>query len=210
MAAFDLARRLRGGVYPKAMVQAVDLFAKLPCRETAVILIAACPEVMPVLGLANSSLAFGIPKDLRGPAFQGLDEWMASFYANIRAVDAIHGFVLQGATEGTISIGFHRMRDQQVLFDRLATIGIRKWFFSNGRQFLRDRITRDGAAFRAANDLICIHGVDSRGERFWNALGGEPGPQWHLQSEIQYDLGGNTVRFAALIDELQHREQDGA
>jgi len=135
---------------------------------------------------------------------------MESFEANLRAADATHKFILQGTTNGTISIGFHKMRDQQILFDRLATIGIRKGFFSNGRQFLRDKITRNDSAFRAVIDLICIHGIDTRGERFWNALGGEPGPQWHLQSEIQYDLSRDTERFAALIEHVMHCERDGA
>ena len=35
------------------------------------------------------------------------------------------------------------MRNQQVLFDRLSMLGIRKGFFTNSRQFLRDKITRD-------------------------------------------------------------------
>jgi hypothetical protein len=116
--------------------------------------------------------------------------------------NAIHKFLLNSATNGTISIGFHRMRDQQVLFDRLSMIGIRKGIFKNGRQFLRDKITRDASAFRCVVDLICIHGVGGGREHFWNALGAEVGPRLHLQSEIQYELLANTDRFAQLVDQV--------
>src|SRR5688572_4525520 len=68
---------------------------------------------------------------------------------------------------------------------------------------LRDKITRDSAAFRCVVDQICIHGVDASGERFWNALGAELGPQLHLQSEIQLHLSTHTNRFAQLLDQVR-------
>ncbi len=200
MAAFELVTTLAGGVYRKEMQQALQLFSTLPCPETGVILIAVYPEAAQIIALSNSGFAQNLPKDMRGPKFDKLDEWMASFDQNQRACKAIREFLLDGATNGTISIGFCRVRDQQVLFDRLSMIGIRKGFFKNGRQFLRDRITRDASAFRCVVDLIGIHGVDGGRERFWNALGAEVGPQLHLQSEIQYELSINTNSFAQLVD----------
>ncbi len=206
MAAFELVTKLHGGVYPKEMQEALQLFTTLPCAETGVILIAACPEAAQIIALSNRGLAQSLPKDMRGPNFAKVDEWMASLDRNERACEAIHRFLFDGATNGTISIGFHRTRDQQVLFDRLSLLGMRKGFFKRARQFLRDTITRDSSAFRCVVDLICIHGVDAGHERFWNALGAELGPQLHLQSEIQYDLSTNTNDFAQLVD----RVTDGA
>lgn len=202
MAAFDLITTFSGGVYPKELQEALHLFSRLPCPETAVILIAACPEAASIIALADSSFALRHPKHMRGPVYDGLDEWMASFDQNKRACKAIHEFLLHGATNGAISVGFHRMRDQQILFDRLSMIGIRKGFASNGRQFLRDKITRDASAFRCTVDLICIHGVDDSGERFWSALGAEEVPQFYLQAEILYDLSDNTNGFAKWVDQF--------
>ena len=209
MAAFELVTKLSGGAYPKEMQQALQLFSTLPCPETGVILIAACPEAAQIIALSNTGFANSLPKDMRGPKFDNLDEWMTSFDQNQRACDAIHRFLLDGATNGTISIGFHRMRDQQILFDRLSMLGIRKGLFKNGRQFLRDKITRDSTAFHCVVDLICIHGVDGGRERFWNALGAESDPQLHLQSEIQYDLSMNTGRFVQLIDDVTQPAANG-
>jgi hypothetical protein len=127
---------------------------------------------------------------------------MASFDQNERACKAIYEFLSEGATNSTIAIGFHRMRDQEILFNRLSTLGMRKGFFKNGRQFLRDTITCNPSAFRCVVDLVCIHGVEGGSERFWNALGAELGPQSHLQSEIQYDLSINATDFARLVDQV--------
>ncbi|NLX14149.1 MAG: hypothetical protein GXY44_10925 [Phycisphaerales bacterium] len=202
MAAFEFVTELRDGVYPKEMQQALQLFTTLPCAETGVILIAECPEAAQIIALSNRGFAQSLPKDLRGPKFDKLDKWMASFDQNQKACKAIHEFLLNGATNGTISIGFHRMRNQKILFDRLSMIGIRKRFLKNGRQFLRDKITCDASAFRSVVDLICIHGADGRRERFWNALGAEVGPQLHVQSEVQYDLSINANGFAQLVDQV--------
>lgn len=108
MAAFEPLSGLGGGVYPKEMRQALQLFTTLPCPETGVILIAACPETAPILALANKGFAQSVPQNMRGPALNKLDEWMASFYQNQRACKAIREFLLNGATNGTLSICFHR------------------------------------------------------------------------------------------------------
>ena len=205
MAAFDFAKRLGAGVYPREMIQALELFTKVPCSETAVILIQACPEAAGIIALSNGRFADSLPSELRGPHYDDLDRWMQSFEQNLRASDAIHGFLLDGALNGTVSIGFHRTRDQHVLFHRLATIGIRKSLFRNGRQFLRDKITRNRSAFRAVLDLVCVHGIHDGRERFWNALGAELDAKWHLQSEMQYELSMSAGLFAELLRDVTSR-----
>lgn len=202
MAAFEFVAKLSGGLYPKNMQHALELFTSLPCPETALILLEACPDAIHIIALSDSSFAQRLPSGMRGPAFDNLDEWMASFDRNKKACSSIQKFLLDGASNGTISIGFHRMRDQQVLFDRLSMIGIQKGFFKSRRQFLRDKITRDASAFRSVIDLICIHGISGGRECFWNALGAEADSQLHLHSEIQYDLSMNTDGFAELINQV--------
>jgi hypothetical protein len=202
MAAFELVTGLSGGLYPSEMQQALQLFSTLPYPETAVILIAKCPEAAGIMALSNRRFAHSVPKAFRSPKLDKFDECMASFEQNQRACNAIHKFLLDGTINSTISIGFHRMRDQQILVDRLLALGIRKGFFQSRRQFLRNRITRDSSAFRGVVDLICIHGVDGGGERFWNALGAELGPQLHLQSEMQFDLSVNTRPFVQLVNQI--------
>jgi len=208
MAAFDLAKQLEGGVYPKEMVEALRLFTRVPCSETAIILLKTCPEAAVVMSTRRRPFA-SLPKNMRGPHYDGLDQWTQSFQQNLRVSDAVHEFLLRGALTYTISIGFHRMRDQSILFDRLALIGIRKSFFSKRRQFIRNKITRNRSAFRAVLDLVCIHGIDGTRERFWDALGAQVDAQWHLRSEIQYDVSGHAARFAELIDNLTRSSGDG-
>lgn len=194
-AAFHIVKGLEGGVYKKEMAAALDLFTKLPCPETAVILVAVCPETLPVLASASDSFVRMTPSEYRGPRIQGFEEWMESFDSNLRAASAIQQFLLREATANRVTVGFHRMRDQSPLYHRLAQVGIRKGFFADRRQFLRDTITRNPSAFRAVIDMICIHGVHGGRERFWNGLGGETDPQLHLQSEVMFEISQVTAAW---------------
>lgn len=205
MAAFEIVRDLGGGVYSESVRQALSLFSALPCPATGVILVHEFPQVIPIIALANRRVAYSIPKEKRGPGFAKLDDWMASFNRNEKSCTAIHEFLMKGFADGTVFIGFHRMRNQKILLKRLSSLGMRKGLFKNGRNFLRDRISRNVLAYRCVVDQICIHGVDleSGEERFWNSLGAEQGPQSHLQSEVLFDLSDNTRRFARLIEGLE-------
>lgn len=203
MAAFTLGKSFSDGLYPKELAQALELFTKVPCPETAVIFVQACPEAADVMALSNGGLAQSLPIDCRGPRYHDLDQWMQTYEQNLRANDVIHAFLLDGARDGTVSIGFHRMRNQRILFDRMATIGIRKRLFRKGRKFLRDRITGNRSAFRAVSDLVCIHGIHNGHEYFWGAMGGELDAQWYLHSEILYDLSISAGLFAELLRDLR-------
>jgi hypothetical protein len=210
MAAFELTTTLSGGVYPTEMQQALQLFVRIPCPETAMVLISVCPEAAGVMALSTGSFAANLPKEMRGPKYDGLEEWMASFEENEKASDAIHRFLLEGALAGTIQVGFHRLRDQQILFHRLGLIGLRKGWFRNPRQYLRDTITREISAFRVVTDLVCIHGVAGGRERFWSPLGAEGGPELHLHSEVQYALRGNADGFIRLVNTFPSATEDEA
>src|SRR3990172_13107247 len=114
-AAFNLVKGLEGGVYKNEMAAAMDLFTKLPCPETAVNLIAVCPETLAVMASANDSFVRMTPKEYRGTRIQGFEEWMESFDSNLRAASAIQSFLLKEATAGRVRVGFHLMRDQSPL-----------------------------------------------------------------------------------------------
>ena len=206
-AAFNLVKGLEGGVYKNEMAAAMDLFTKLPCPETAVNLIAVCPETLALMASASDSFVRMTPKEYRGPKIQGFEEWMESFDSNLRAASAIQSFLLKEATAGRVRVGFHLMRDQSPLYHRLAQVGIRKGFFSDRRQFLRDTITRNSSAFRAVIDMICIHGVHDGRERFWNGLSGESDAQLHLQSEVMFEISHVAAAFVNLLQDLNRNER---
>lgn len=204
-AAFNLVKGLEGGVYKKEMAAALDLFTKLPCPETAVNLVAICPDTLPLMISADDSFIRMTPKEHRGTAIQGFEEWEASFEANLEAVVKIHGFLLKEAGADRVSVGFHRTRDQEPLFQRLERIGIKKGIFANRRQFLRDTVTKNLSSFRAVIDMICIHGVHEGHEKFLDGLGVESNSQLYLQSEIFYNIGQVISEFFCLLKELNRK-----
>lgn len=209
MAAFEMVKTFSKGVYKQELVAALDLFSKVPCLETAVNLIYVFPEALSVMTLADDSFVRMTPKEMLGARFEGLDDWMSSFDRNLKAVAAIQTHLLKEATAGKVTIGFHRMRNQAILFERLERVVIKKGLFSNKRQFLRDRITKDASAFRSVLDLICIYGVHTGRERFWDALGNEVDPQFHLRSEIQYNLSLNVESFLSILAGIELNEKEG-
>ena len=125
------------------------------------------------------------------------------------AWETIRSFLEQEAAAGTVKVGFHRMRDQSVLLERLRQNGIRKPFFTNRRQFLRDIITCDPSAFQAVVDLICIHSVRQGREVFWDADGEESAPQLWLESEVMYRLETQetTEAFVGVLSTIQHQRE---
>jgi len=206
-AAFNLVKGLEDGVYKNEMAAALDLFTKIPCPETALNLVSVCPETLPLMATASDSFVRMTPKEHRGPKIQGFEEWMKSFDSNLRSASAIQSFLSKEATAGRVRVGFHRMRDQSPLYTRLAQLGIRKGFFSDRRQFLRDTITSKASAFRAVIDMVCIHGVHDGHESFWNGLGGESDPQLHLQSEVMFEISQVAAAFVNMLQDLNRTER---
>lgn len=200
MAAFDMKRHFSGKVLKNEIAQAMTFFIKVPCVETAVNLISVYPEISKVMFLSNDVFTKNTPKENRGAAYDGLDECMAMCDKNLLNVSNIQSYLLEEATKENITIGFHSLRDQAILLERLKRVGIKKGFFSNKRQFLRDRITQDMSAFYSVLDLICIHGIHNGRELFWDALGNDADPQCHLHSEIQYDLSLNVEPLLSVLN----------
>lgn len=203
-AAFDLAKGLGSGVYENEMASALDLFNKLPCPETALILINVCPEALELIVSASNSSVRTIPKEDRGPKLEGFEEWMDSFDSNLRTASCIQSFLSKEVTAGHVMIGFHRMRDQEAPYHRLAVLGIKKSFFTNRRNFLRMELAKNPSAFRAVIDMICIHGIHDGKEVFWNGLGGESDGQYHLQSEVMFEISEVAGPFTELLNDGIH------
>jgi len=202
-AAFRLAKESQGYILRTEIAEAVQLFLRLPCPETAVNLIVVWPEMLVAMTGANDYLLRIIPKEARGPQLQGIEELMESFDFNLQTVADIQAFISKESMAGRVMVGFHRMRDQAVLSRRLDQIGIKKGLFSNRRNFLRKTITQNLQAFRVVNDMVSIHGIHDGRERFWNGLGEESDPQFHLQSEILYEISQIADAFVAVLDEIK-------
>jgi hypothetical protein len=201
MAAFSIVKAFSEGIYKREFAAAIDLFTKLPCPETAVNLIYVCPDFLKPMSSADDSFIKITPIEHRGPYFQGFEEWMASFDRNLQVVQKIHSYLFKEASKGKVRVGFHGMRDQAILFQRLERIGIKKGFFKEGRQFLRDSITKNISPFRAVCDLICLHGIHNGKENYWNTLGKEVDAQFYLQAEILYNLSLNVEPFLQILEQ---------
>lgn len=202
-AACKLIRGFQGKIVSDNICDALNLFSNIPCPETAVNFVYELPEVAEVMFEASDELSKMIPREAYGPKLIEDEEWISGFRKNLNRISLIHDCIRSIATQGKLRIGFHSMRDQQILFDRMNKIGITRFPFTNRRQFLRNVITQKLSAFKIVNDLVCIHGVYDGREVFWNGLGAEEHPQWHLKSEIQYDLGNHTSEYIKLLKDFE-------
>jgi hypothetical protein len=194
-----MARRFGGGVLKEQVVQALDLFYRLPCPETAVILTAAFPELAPVITQTTDfPLRLGSPGH-RGASLEGIDEYLREAESRLAACDTIQGFLALHSSSGEVHVGFHGMRDQAELVGRIRLLGVAPPERRHIRQWLRDAITMELGVWRAVADLVCIHGVHDSSEGFWNAVGAQETAQWYLRAEVLYDLGPVAVDFFALV-----------
>lgn len=207
LAAFRLVKSLEDGVFKKEITAALDLFAKLPCPETAVNLIYVCPEAAEVMGTFTREQA-SFERHLTGPAFEDREQWLKSMHSNLQTAARIQAFLSKEATAGRVRVGVHKLRDQTSLWQRLGGVGIRKGWFRNSRQFLRETIAKNPSAFRAVIDMICIHGVHDRREKFWNGLGQESDAQLWLHAEVMFEIGLRTDEFVQILNEKTATDPD--
>lgn len=203
-AAFHIVKKFEknGGIFKKEVALALELFTKLPCPETALLLITACPEIAAIM-TSGESFFLKQPNDCRGPALQDYEKWTKNFELNLQIASAIHMFLSKETINGSVKVGFHRLRDQSPLFWRLNQIGISKMGFIDSRQFLRDTISKNQSAFNVVIDMICIHGIHEGKEKFWNALGAESDGQIHLQSEIMFEITPVIDSFIAILNKTR-------
>jgi len=92
----------------------------------------------------------------------------------------IYDLIRDMMSSGEIKIGFHRFRNQIPLLNRLRSIGIKKRFYENTRQFVRRKITDSRSAFDVCRDLIIVQTIHSGREHFWDGHGNiRPRRDWH-------------------------------
>lgn len=151
-----------------------------------------------------------MPEEHRGPAYEGCEQRVKSIRLNLHVVTNIHAFLLSEVTAGRARIGFHGLGDQASVLHRLDQIGIRKSFFKNLRQFLRDSIAVNLSAFRSVIDLICVHGVLNGKEIFWNGVGQRSDAQLQFRSEVLFEIaqaGQCAEMLKRLRNDLGHTDE---
>lgn len=199
-ASFLLAQRLSGRVLKSELVYALDVFNALPCPETAVHLLSCEPSLAPLLLHSEVLRSQFVTQDQQRVARFHALHWIqaASFADGISK--AIYEFLLKQAQEREIKIGFHLMRDQRVLVERLREVGLSRPWFGDTRQFLRDTICPDESAYRSVIDLVCVWGIQNGREQFWDGLGASVDGSYHDHAEILFSLESKVNEFSQLVE----------
>jgi hypothetical protein len=110
------------------------------------------------------------------------------------------------AKNNLLKIGLHRFRDHKNVLHVLKSIGYKKPFFEDVRQFIRDTVTNNEEAFNSLRDIICIEAIHKGKVWFWNGHGDVcDGQQFH-RSEIIYDLGTNIEPFINILKDLNEQQ----
>ena len=85
-------------------------------------------------------------------------------------------------------IGFHSLRDQSLLLDKLESIGITKKPSQDTRQFIRDKIVDDHQVFDICRDDVIIQMIHNGKECFWDGYGNKTTAQFFHKAEIIFEL----------------------
>lgn len=104
-------------------------------------------------------------------------------------------------------IGFHLFRNQQILLDMLSTVGIKKRFWQNTRDFIREQIITKPQVYDVLCSKICIQ-MNHKGEVwFWDGYGHKKSGQHYHESEIIFDLSSDIyVMFSGVLEGLKEND----
>ena len=214
VAAFKLSSGMTGGIYPNEIVDALQLFYSHPCPETALVLVKTPKDTEsanPFLGLITTCDHDYLEKPFNGkkgnrtiPSDKGIDEYVESVEKRMMDLDSIYAYLIHQCSKGKMSIGFHRMRDQKILLDRISLLGLRPSIFDDKRKWLREKFMTNMSCWLICMDFICIWGNDLTNveEKFWQANGQEVDAQWHLASEVQCRFNDDANEFAIFLNTL--------
>jgi len=111
--------------------------------------------------------------------------------------------VRTGYSQGQILIGFHRLRDQTKVLEILKYHGFRKWFWKDGRQFIRETIVGSDDAFFFLHCECCLHGVWKGEDRCWDMGGSLRDWQWFHDSDILIKIDAAVDLFCSLLEGVQ-------
>jgi hypothetical protein len=105
---------------------------------------------------------------------------------------------------GKAKIGFHSLRDQNSLLNKLASIGINKKPTEDARQFIRDKVVMNRQAFDICRDSIIIQMIHNHEEWFWNGYGKLRNVQYFHVAEIIFDLDSSIdYMFSDVLEGLK-------
>ena len=111
------------------------------------------------------------------------------------------------ALSGKARIGFHTLRDQKLLLNKLESIGLRKGPSEDVRQFIRDKIVVNRRAFDICRDNIIIQMIHSGKEWFWDGYGNKRTAQYFHEAEIIFDFKSSVdYMFCEVLEDLKEAE----
>ncbi|HCO24548.1 MAG: hypothetical protein CME31_25335 [Gimesia sp.] len=209
-AAFYIITGIGGGAYASDFISSAMLFSKLPCPETAAILVASDQSMLEIIQRSSESLMDEMINDEHEFEIEHFNDWMKAFEVNRRACDGIYNFLGQGLEENRITIRFDEPGYNHRLKDRLTLFGIQKGMFQRRTNFLKNQLINNRRLFHATLDLICIRDSDHNPPKYLSATGEQVQLKQFDASEIQYELRAAGEEFRQLVARLREDENPDA
>jgi len=113
----------------------------------------------------------------------------------------LYDLLKHAALTGKAKIGFHSLRDQNGLLNKLKSIGIEKKENDDVRSFIRNTIVKNGEAFNVLRDNIIIQTIHDGKEWFWDGYGNQKPVDFFHEAEIIFNL--NSSANYMFVDVLQ-------
>ncbi len=204
MAAFHLAMEVDSHphAYKPGMAEAIAVFLRLPCPETAANLVYVWPGMLSVFQSTVEASAVHAPGHVPGPDHQAYQGWIDQLEANLRNASEIQAFLRDEVACGRVTVDARAADKHAAVYTRLHRIGLKKGIFSSPRGFLTTAVTQQLSAFRAVADLVCIQGDQDGAKRCWNGLGARTDSRSTPEAELVYDLGRSVGAFVDLVQKL--------
>ena len=119
----------------------------------------------------------------------------------------LYDLLKNASLSGKAKIGFHSLRDQNSLLNKLALIGINKKPAEDARQYIRDKVVMNRQAFDICRDSIIIQMIHNHEEWFWNGYGKLRNVQYFHVAEIIFDLDSSIdYMFSDVLEGLKSSE----
>lgn len=118
----------------------------------------------------------------------------------------LFGLVAYAVTSANARIGFHGMRSQEELVNRLREKGLAITDASGLRDQIRSMILKDRDAYDACRDLIVIQTVHGGREHFWDGHGNPKPVAWFNQAEIIVDVRSTSEKLIQRLFQVTRRE----
>ncbi len=117
------------------------------------------------------------------------------------------GLVAYAVKSGNGRIGFHSLRSEDDLVERLRRQGLPISVRAPLRQQIREFLVEDRRAFDACRDVMVIQMVHGGREHFWDGNGTRKTAHWFNQAEIIVDIQSDTEALVQRLFELTEGEE---